>query len=141
MLIKIDRFKEIIDGTLGELTIYSDKGTKLFQCYTLEPEGDDCVECGLDKRIPAGEYKLNWHNSAKFKTKLPRLYNDLVSPSRYILIHAGNYANDTEGCVLVGSSWDNKGVYGSKAALAKVLRFIEDITKVKVEISNERLLR
>ncbi len=120
MKIKINRFKKIHDGTIGKLTI-TDEGKRLFECYTLEPAGEDTTASGQDKRIPQGEYDAEFYRSPRFNRRLPLLYNDKVSKARKILIHNGNFPQDTLGCILVGDRSDDKGVYNSVKTLARLL--------------------
>ena len=67
--------------------------------YTLEPAGGDTTSRGLDRRIPEGMYRIDWHNSPKFGRFLPLVWNNDVPKDRYILIHSGNYPKHTEGCI------------------------------------------
>ena len=76
MKIKINRFKNIYDGTIGKLTI-TDEGKRLFECYTLEPAGGDTAASGQDKRIPQGEYDAEFYRSPRFNRRLPLLYNEI----------------------------------------------------------------
>ncbi|WP_169752472.1 DUF5675 family protein, partial [Campylobacter mucosalis] len=99
------------------------------------PAGSDTTTPNLDRRIPAGIYSVIWHKSSRFKMTLPLLFNESVSRERHILIHAGNYPKDTQGCILLGSEYNNQGVFNSKATLS---RFLE-LTKggnFRVEIEN-----
>lgn len=97
-------------------------------CYTLErPRGSTN---GEPVCIPSGTYKTKMVYSPHFKTKLPQL---LDVPSRTnILIHAGNYVKDTDGCILVGL--DSRVFYleHSKEALAKVLSIIKDDDVIEI---------
>lgn len=52
--------------------------------------------------IPAGTYKVVVNISTRFKRKLPRLLE--VPGFDGILIHRGNTANDTSGCILLGEN-------------------------------------
>ena len=52
--------------------------------------------------IPYGEYKVVVNRSPKFKRELPRLLD--VPHFEGILIHRGNSASDTSGCILVGEN-------------------------------------
>lgn len=52
--------------------------------------------------IPAGTYKITLEMSPRFKRKLPLLHN--VPYFSGILIHRGNTAKDTHGCILVGEN-------------------------------------
>ena len=53
--------------------------------------------------IPFGTYKINVSMSPRFKRKMIALEN--VPYFVGIRIHAGNDKDDTEGCILVGSTW------------------------------------
>ena len=55
--------------------------------------------------IPFGTYKIILTISPKFKRELPRLLN--VPSFEGVLIHRGNTAKDSAGCILVG---ENKAV-------------------------------
>ena len=52
--------------------------------------------------IPTGKYIVVVNNSPKFKRNLPRIQN--VPGFDGILIHRGNTANDSCGCILVGEN-------------------------------------
>lgn len=52
--------------------------------------------------IPAGTYKITLEMSPRFKRKLPLLHD--VPYFSGILIHRGNTAKDTQGCILVGEN-------------------------------------
>lgn len=86
--------------TVGRLYVNG----KLY-CNTLEDVVRD-----LDKEakvpgktaIPAGTYKVIFNWSPKFGRNLPRLLN--VPHFDGILIHPGNTADDSAGCILVGKN-------------------------------------
>lgn len=139
MKIKLTRFMEIENGTIGKIE-FDAKNMPPLSMYSLEPAGPDTTTPGLDRRIPQGEYKLGWHDSPKFKARLPLVYNEEVPKSRCILVHAGNYDKDTLGCILPGHSFTDKGVFQSKAALNDfliALNYVESIDDVTLEIVNE----
>lgn len=74
-------------------------------CNTLEDRVREIAADGSGKirgitAIPAGEYKVVVTYSPKFRRKLPLLVG--VPHFDGIRIHAGNTADDTEGCILVG---------------------------------------
>ena len=50
--------------------------------------------------IPYGTCEVIWNYSPRFKRYTPRLLN--VNSFDGVLIHAGNTAKDTEGCILLG---------------------------------------
>lgn len=88
-------------STLGTLSL---EGQHL--AYTLErPE----------VQIPAGTYSVEIRYSPRFKRPLPHL---LDVPGRSdILIHAGNWPRDTEGCILVGLQLGTDMILQSRLAL------------------------
>ncbi|AKT92088.1 DUF5675 family protein [Campylobacter gracilis] len=136
MVLEIVRFKEIDDMTLGRFVL-RDGEREVLKGYTCEPAGPDTTQSGMDRRIPQGQYQIAWHESSKFRARLPLLYNEQVPKSRCILIHAGNTGSNTEGCVLLGSSLGTHGVKDSRAALSALLATVkgqEFIVKIKNEI-------
>lgn len=124
MILEIVRFKEIDDMTLGRFVLSDGKRVVLIG-YTCEPAGPDTTESGTDRRIPQGRYQTAWHESPKFRARLPLLYNEQVPKSRCILIHSGNTGRSTEGCVLLGSSLGARGVKDSRAALSALLAAVK----------------
>ena len=132
----IHRNNEIKDGTIGIFELMDERKNKLLGGYTLEPAGEDTTASGQDKRIPQGEYDAEFYRSPRFNRRLPLLYNDKVSKARKILIHNGNFPQDTLGCILVGDRSDDKGVYNSVKTLARLLEII-NYENFKVSIKNQ----
>jgi hypothetical protein len=64
--------------------------------------------------IPRGRYRIVLHDSPHFGCVLPMLVG--VPGYDYVLIHWGNAAKDTEGCILVGTSTEANLIYHSKDA-------------------------
>ena len=124
MVLEIVRFKEIDDMTLGHFVL-RDEGREVLKGYTCEPAGPDTTQSGMDRRIPQGQYQIAWHESPKFRARLPLLWNELVPKTRCILIHSGNTGSNTEGCVLLGSSLGARGVKDSRAALSALLAAVK----------------
>lgn len=96
------------DVTLGELYVDS-----VFECHTLEDEVRDLGPRGENKvmgktAIPAGMYTVIVNTSQRFKKEMPRLIE--VPFFTGILIHSGNTAEDTHGCILVGNSVANNQI-------------------------------
>lgn len=86
--------------------------------------------------IPAGEYGGVVHNSQKFGKCL--WIHDVPERSE-ILVHLGNYVEDSTGCVLLGTaagySHDNRRmVTNSKVAMSDLLKRIGSETDVKFKI-------
>jgi hypothetical protein len=73
--------------------------------------------------IPRGTYKLGLHNSPHFGRVLPHLLN--VPGYDYVLIHWGNWAKDTEGCILVGDSPEKDAISQSKVAFDELWEKLE----------------
>ena len=93
---------------LGEATLYL--------CDTLEPQWRD-YKNGARKimgrsAIPEGRYAVVITYSPKMEQWLPLLLN--VPKFSGIRIHAGNTAEDTEGCILVGKNWEVGKVLDSR---------------------------
>jgi hypothetical protein len=85
--------------TLGHFILYNDMDVAM-QCKSLElPDLGNEVR---KSRIPAGVYccekryspKYNWHYWVKD-----------VAGRTWILIHVGNYKDDTTGCILLGQDF------------------------------------
>ena len=93
--------------TIGKLHI---NGT--YVCDTLEDPVRDLNKNGRfdngerkipgETAIPYGTYEVVVNMSPKFKRLLPRLLN--VPHFEGILIHRGNTAKDSAGCILVGEN-------------------------------------
>lgn len=106
--------------------------------FMLEPPGPSTTQAGQRKRIPAGTYNLVWHSSAKYQGVV-RLYNDQVPQSRAILIHAGNYPSNTDGCLLAGKTRDVDVVGASRGAVDELMQWIRErgIDNVRVVIKDQ----
>lgn len=109
-------------STIGEFSI---DNTEIVG-YFLEEKGPDTTVSGNEQRVPVGTYNLEWHAGTKIKKGL-KLYNDIVSKSRAILIHRGNTAEDTEGCLIAGSTRSTDFVGGSKVKLKEIFDYVEEI--------------
>lgn len=81
--------------------------------------------------IPAGTYKAIKEKNIKFGICL-RLYN--VPHFEGILVHAGNTAIDTHGCILVGYNTVKGKVLNSKDALKKLCDLIPDKTFIEISV-------
>jgi hypothetical protein len=82
-----------VRSTIGEMFI---DGVKKY--YTLEP-----ITTTSDvkpRSIPCGTYDLTIRHSPRFEREMPHIEN--VHGFEGILIHWGNFPEDTEGCTLIG---------------------------------------
>jgi len=110
MKVKIIRFKKGFKSVLGKLYINDE-----FFCFTLEREWLDNkknVSC-----IPAGNYDCKPYSSIKYSSVTQ--ITDVENRTK-ILIHAGNYYSDIEGCILLGDRFDESEtmINGAKNRLA-----------------------
>lgn len=96
MILALARDPFLPNGTTGKLAV---DGT--FFCFTLEPPSEAQVTDG-PVCIAAGEYRVTVDWSPRFQRAMPRVLD--VPGREGILIHWGNYVENTEGCILVGSS-------------------------------------
>jgi hypothetical protein len=100
MKLRVERLWKKPAYTVGRLFVDGK-----FFCNTLE---DTVRDLSNEKKvygktaIPYGEYKVVYNWSPKFGRNLPRLLN--VPAFEGILIHPGNTADDSAGCILVGKN-------------------------------------
>ncbi len=94
MILEIIRLEESNQGTISVMKI-----DKEVFCFALSPP--DMLNQSMVSNIPTGQYVIEPYSSRKY----PKAYEVLDVPNRSkILIHAGNTAEHTAGCILVGSS-------------------------------------
>ncbi len=138
LLLKRIHFGETF--TVGQLYEITDYGQSPL-CYVLEDkyrevEGQDVkVWKEQDKTaIPKGVYDVRITFSNRFQSKLPLLLN--VPGFTGIRIHAGNSSKNTEGCLLVGMTWDGKSdwIGSSKVAMGLLMPMIERAEDCTIEI-------
>jgi len=85
-------------STIGRLFVES-----AFECFTLE-DGVGARKIAGETAIPAGTYRVTIEHSPKFNAMMPRLHD--VPGFIGILIHVGNTPTNTDGCILVGRTWE-----------------------------------
>lgn len=83
--------------------------------------------------IPTGKYDVILTFSPRFKRVLPLLLS--VKGYEGVRIHAGNTAEDTEGCLLVGENKEKGKVLNSRATLEKLMPILLECEKRKEKIS------
>jgi len=151
MKLLLKRVTKSKDFTLGELYING----KLF-CYTCE-DTDRGLKQSMPLEtiqklkvksvtcIPYGKYKVTldvvspkysnpkYKWAAKVGAKIPRLLN--VPGYEGVLIHVGNTAKDTDGCVLVGFTKTKNGVGRSTDCFLTLYDILsEDKNNIELEI-------
>lgn len=131
--LSINRFFKGSDYTIGRFSV---DGVKL--CDTMEDpvrllvdknsdgDYDDAGEGKIKGRtaIPAGRYKVVLRYSPRFKRITPHITG--VPGFKYILIHAGNTAADTDGCILPGLNNIKGRVLMSRKFEDKITALIKD---------------
>src|SRR5262245_52354292 len=132
MDVKVSRLFALSKSTLGVLSV-DGKGS----CFTLEDPHRDVKVKGAT-RIPAGSYDLELKavgtsrfDASEFNKELGEAYVGMIRLKDVpgfseVLIHPGNTADDTKGCLLVGWIADiGQGtIGGSRAAYRAVYRVI-----------------
>ena len=109
-------------------------------CDTIEDKVRDLngVFDGNEKKvygetaIPYGSYQVIVNHSPKFKRELPRLLN--VPSFDGILIHRGNTASDSAGCIIVGENKVVGKVINSTQYELKLTEMLKREKNVTIEI-------
>lgn len=104
----VERFDDDGYATLGRW--YTDGEWK---CYTLE-DAYHAAKIPGHARIPAGEYRLALHTAGRWHELMKERYAfhrgmillEDVPGFEWILVHPGNTADNTEGCILPGLGHD-----------------------------------
>jgi hypothetical protein len=115
-------------STIGSLYV----GDKFF-CYTLEDKdrglkSSDLLPLIIAKKIygktaiPKGTYKLSLTQSPRFGRVLPRLHG--VKGFDGVLLHRGNSANDSLGCILLGYKKGENSIFESTKAETNLINYL-----------------
>lgn len=86
--------------------------------------------------IPVGRYRLTWSWSPHQQRFTPRIQD--VPGYQGILLHVGNYAKDTDGCLLAGTQRAHDIVTHSQPAIDWLWPRIEAACKTEQWITIER---
>lgn len=118
----------IFDGVWGGLYTLEDR----FREVADRPVGDWKVPGST--AAPRGSYRVVCSYSHRFHRVLPELLE--VPGFTGVRIHPGNTSADTEGCILVGRTWEGgDAIFGSRDAFEKdVYPKIRDTESVELEI-------
>lgn len=98
-----------------------------YWCDTLEDRVRDLSKerkVAGETAIPAGTYDVVVNISPKFKRLLPRLLS--VPHFEGVLIHRGNTAADSAGCILVGENKAKGKVLNSTAWERRITEYLLD---------------
>ena len=120
MKLKLVRETKTEVSTIGRLFV-----NEKFFCYTLEDKDrglkqtDSLLFINTKKifgvtAIPSGNYELIVNLSPKFKRMLPRILN--IKGFDGVLMHRGNTANDSLGCIILGYQKGENAIFDSTKA-------------------------
>ena len=118
---------------IGQLTLNG----RLFS-YTLEDvvRAPGARKVKHETAIPAGTYRVTLEMSPRFKRLLPRLHN--VPGFDGILLHSGNTAADSSGCILLGYSKlpSNRRIYNNVPgqAMQDLMRQLIDCDQITLTV-------
>lgn len=135
------------ESTIGDLFVNG-----AFECFCLEDydrqlRQTDSIEYIKSHKIygktaiPTGRYEVILSFSNRFKKYLPLLVG--VPGFDGIRIHPGNYATQSEGCLLTGTSFTDDMVANSRIAFKELyakLKSVEKREKIYIEIVSEKAL-
>ena len=129
MLIEVKRFEFKDTHTVGKMYVDG-----VYECYTLEDAVRNGTKVIGKTAIPIGTYKLIIDASTRFKQDMPHILD--VPDFTGVRIHAGNTSADTDGCILLGSTWAGKDFIGnSKIAYKKFFDKLKENKTVSITIS------
>lgn len=133
MKLKVERLWKKPGYTVGRLYVDGK-----FFCNTLEDTVRDLNRVRKipgKTAIPYGEYKVVFNWSPKFGRNLPRLLN--VPAFEGILIHPGNTADDSSGCIPVGKNTEVGRLTESRYTSDKLNVLVEDAQRKGESITIE----
>ena len=129
MLIEVKRLEFKDTHTVGKMYVDG-----VYECYTLEDAVRNGTKVIGKTAIPIGTYKLIIDASTRFKQDMPHILD--VPDFTGVRIHAGNTSADTDGCILLGSTWAGKDFIGnSKIAYKKFFDKLKQNKTVSITIS------
>lgn len=140
MELRVERLWPRENYTVGRLYVNNE-----FFSNTLEDKIIDKNKNGIfnngekkvygESAIPYGKYKVVYNYSPKFGRNLPRLLD--VPHFEGILIHPGNTAKDSFGCILVGKNTSKGMLSESRYTSDKLNEIIDAAQKRGEEITIE----
>lgn len=121
--------------TLEDTDRHLKKSTPLSVIKAVKIKGKTAIPTGrykMDCKVKSGRFsnpKYKW--STKVGALLPRLYD--VPGWEGVLIHVGNTAADTEGCLLVGENRTVGCVVNSIATFERLYPLFKQCTHITIE--------
>ena len=147
--IRLTRLTNSVNGTDGKLELFyfqKEIITCVFSCSTLEPSVPS---------LDAGQYILKFSHSPKLSSKEPyiKINNGKVPiissylkgesiEHRGLRIHCGNTSQDTNGCIIVGSTLgpDTYKLAHSRLTYISLMSFLQSANKELLLIINDETL-
>lgn len=135
MNLRLVRTEFYSGNTIGKLYVDGK-----FECFTLE----DTVRSGPkvygQTAIPVGNYRVTLELSPRFQKVLPRLHG--VPGFEGVLIHTGNRAEQTDGCILVGRSEKDSYIEESRLAFEALFKKLsESKDEIWLRVENDDAAR
>jgi hypothetical protein len=136
MLISVNRFYFGDKFTIGKLFLEDE-----YICYTLEDKVREVRDANVSEwkvnkhtAIPMGKYLVTLTKSRRFGIYLPLIHN--VKGFTGVRIHKGNTSANTEGCLLVGMTWNGSADFVGSSAIAfeKLMSKIDWSKEIWLEI-------
>ena len=123
MEITVDRQKGVKTDQATTSHVYIDGQ---FQCYGLEPVDRGltndmplnmiaAIKVPYKTAVPTGRYQLTKYFSPKHNANVPLLLN--VPGFDFVEIHTGNFPQDTDACLLLGTQIGINQVLNSRVAI------------------------
>ena len=140
MDLTLNRKKYTTKSTIGDLLVNGKKLCDVLEDVVRDKNKDgDLDDAGEEKvfgktAIPSGKYEIIISFSNRFQKQMPLLLN--VKGFEGIRMHSGNQAEDTEGCLILGSANAVDWVSNSKIAYDALMKELKKATKnEKIDIT------
>lgn len=135
MKITLSRIIKGEHSTIGSLAIDG-----VWKCWALEDPVREGPKVPGDTAIPAGTYPIIVNMSPRLKKRYPRLVG--VPGFEGILIHCGNDAGDTSGCILVGQKLDTPDhISQCQPVFSHIFKLIDEAYSkgelITIQVTNE----
>lgn len=135
MELRVERLWPKENYTVGRLYVNNEFFSNTLEDKIIDKDKSGVFDNGEKKvygesAIPYGKYKVIYNWSPKFGRNLPRLLD--VPHFEGILIHSGNTAKDSAGCILVGKN-TSKGMLSESRYTSDKLNEIIDVAQKRGE--------
>lgn len=135
MDLTLNRKKYTAKSTIGDLLVDGQKICDVLEDVVRDKNKDgDLDDAGEAKvfgktAIPSGKYEVILSFSNRFQKQMPLLLN--VKGFEGIRMHSGNKAEDTEGCLILGTANAADWVSNSKIAYESLMKKLITVTKTQ----------